>query len=286
MSARQSKYIWIFLHLPKTGGTTFLTHLEKNFKYDEEFIHVGAWGDKYRKNNNKIPFEKRTLNERSKAIVIGGHAAYYGIHKLVPNKIPRYIIFLRDPGSWMVSTFNYQLALTPDMKKSFKEFSDWYYNYNTRYIQEFLRSKYIRGLEKSGSLYTIKRRFKKFSRIFKVYFIYDYLLIKGNRFQYLRAKRLLNKCFFIGILDHLDDDLAILFDLMGIDSNFVSVNITSKNKNQKIKKSSFTSELNIDTRVKLNQQIQQDCETNSNYDLKLYLYGKQLNNEFKKQAVQ
>lgn len=280
METENSKYIWIFLHLPKTGGTTFLSHLEKNLKYDEEFVHIGNWGDEYRNKNNKTPFEQRSLEEREKAIVLGGHSTYYGIHELVPNKIPRYFIFLREPGSWMVSSYNYQLALTPDLKKSFEEFCDWYFNYNTRFAQIFLRSKRIRKLDYDGKLYIFRERFKRYSKRIGFFFIYQYLYEKGNIFQYYRMKKLLNKCYYVGIVEKLNEDIKFLCNEIGISNDFSSVNVTNSNSKNKIEKSLFTLELQLNNKIKLDDQIKKKCELGSNYDFKLYEYGKKINKDF------
>lgn len=100
--------VFIFLHLPKTGGTTFNAHLFKNLIWEEEFLHIGPWGEKYRRAHNKLPLHKRSLYERNRIKVISGHGVWYGIHELFPHKEPKYFTFIRDPAERMVSLYNHK----------------------------------------------------------------------------------------------------------------------------------------------------------------------------------
>ena len=41
--------LWIFLHVPKCGGTTLKAHLERHFAMDEQLVEFSNWGRRYRK---------------------------------------------------------------------------------------------------------------------------------------------------------------------------------------------------------------------------------------------
>jgi hypothetical protein len=112
-------YIYIFLHIPRTGGTTLKWHIERNFS-DEE--RLSLYTDTLNiLNNKKIcykPSDYRTLvnlhiskipKVRLKNIkIIYGHYSIYGLHNHF-NKKARYITFLRKPEERIVSYYNYLL---------------------------------------------------------------------------------------------------------------------------------------------------------------------------------
>ncbi|KKQ08831.1 MAG: hypothetical protein US19_C0019G0016, partial [Candidatus Daviesbacteria bacterium GW2011_GWB1_36_5] len=79
MTQKQKNILWIFLHVPKTGGTTFSDQIKANFK-PEEVIDTSQtrYGISKQADRSKLKNVKALL----------GHATYYGIHKFFPGKIP------------------------------------------------------------------------------------------------------------------------------------------------------------------------------------------------------
>lgn len=118
-------YLYIFAHLPKTGGQTLRHHFTKHLKRHEEFIHLGPWGYKDEQNLGMIPFEKRSNTLRQKAKVILGHDVTANTQHLVPSKKARHIIFLRDPAERIVSCYNFQMEF-PVYKCQQPSFPTWY----------------------------------------------------------------------------------------------------------------------------------------------------------------
>lgn len=106
VSTQPNNAVWVFIHLPKTGGTTVNGHFRQHLRWDETFIHLAEWGNRYRKATNRKPLEERPLEERSRIEVLSGHHAYYGIHRWVPNKVGRYFTIVRDPAQRCVSRYN------------------------------------------------------------------------------------------------------------------------------------------------------------------------------------
>jgi len=88
----------IFLHIPRTGGTTFRDILER-FYYPENVIEIKKFveSEKMIKNISK--------EELSKIQLIKGHLNF-GIHEWIDGDC-KYITFLRDPIKRIVSTFKY-----------------------------------------------------------------------------------------------------------------------------------------------------------------------------------
>lgn len=92
----------IFLHIPKTGGSTLNKILEQQYARSASLILHQPKIDSF-----------RTLSdaERSKYRLIQGHM-YFGLHRVIPNP-SSYITFLRRPIERVVS-FYYYARSTPD----------------------------------------------------------------------------------------------------------------------------------------------------------------------------
>ena len=88
----------IFLHIPRTGGTTFRDILER-FYHSENVIEIKKFIE------SEETISTYTKDEQSKIKLIKGHLNF-GIHELI-NGDCKYITFLRDPIKRIVSTFKY-----------------------------------------------------------------------------------------------------------------------------------------------------------------------------------
>lgn len=54
---KESRPLFIFLPVPKTGETTINVHFSEQMKLDEEYVHIGNWGSDFLK-KHKQNFEK------------------------------------------------------------------------------------------------------------------------------------------------------------------------------------------------------------------------------------
>jgi hypothetical protein len=90
----------IFLHIPKTGGTTFHRILERNYKPNQTVTFNGS---------NRLAevgrFTKLPESERGRYRLIKGHVSF-GLHRFVPGK-STYVTFLRHPVARVISFFYY-----------------------------------------------------------------------------------------------------------------------------------------------------------------------------------
>jgi len=82
--------VWVFLHLQKSGGTTIFVHAARNLTFDDQFISMSPWGNKYRQKHSLFPFESRSINARKRARVIAGHRTYYGLKHFTPSSDVRF----------------------------------------------------------------------------------------------------------------------------------------------------------------------------------------------------
>lgn len=118
-----SRPLWIFLHVPKCGGTTLKAHLERHFTMDEQLVEFSDWGRRYRRNHGRPEFADRSPQERACAEILAGHQLDYGVHRLVPGvRTPRYFTVVRDPAERCVSLYNFRWSrgYAPD------DFEAWY----------------------------------------------------------------------------------------------------------------------------------------------------------------
>jgi len=88
----------IFLHIPRTGGTTFRDILER-FYHPKNVIEIKKFIE-----SEKI-IKTLTKEEQSKIKLIKGHLNF-GIHEWIDGEC-KYITFLRDPIKRIISTFKY-----------------------------------------------------------------------------------------------------------------------------------------------------------------------------------
>jgi hypothetical protein len=94
----------IFVHIPKTAGTTFARILRENyFLWDKRRVY---WQD-YQETK---PITEMTMEERRRLDVIHGHFSF-GMHELLDSPFS-YVAFLRDPVKRMLSYYNY-ILVTP-----------------------------------------------------------------------------------------------------------------------------------------------------------------------------
>ncbi len=223
----KNKILWIFLHLPKTGGTTFSHHLINNLKKEEVLLtsklRYGLISDDIKKDRVRV---------------ILGHATYYGIHKLFPNKNPRYIVFLRDPAERFASSYNFEMRTKEGGNTSFQE---WYGSQIKNEMVYFLDMKY-RG--KEGAKANLPRpTLNLFAKLFqnkrvyllfqKIYRYYTYIFQSSDKTQKRKlenAKKLLDICWHVGFIEGLDKSLRLLFREIGVPVKWKNENITTRKK--------------------------------------------------------
>lgn len=110
--------LFIFVHIPKTAGSTFKYTLARQFP-DQGMPKIGP---DYQASINHI----RTLSaeEKTRVSCISGHVPY-GIHRYFERRKPRYVSFVRDPVNRTLSEYFFLMkrpqllpliGLTPDAK--------------------------------------------------------------------------------------------------------------------------------------------------------------------------
>jgi hypothetical protein len=98
MSAQRTKLI--FLHIPKTAGTTLYTVIERQFHADEIYR---IDGDHNREDIER--FSAMAPDERERVACVIGHCAY-GMHRNFAGQA-QYLTMLRDPVDRIISHYYY-----------------------------------------------------------------------------------------------------------------------------------------------------------------------------------
>jgi hypothetical protein len=187
-----SRPLWIFLHIPKCGGTTFKAHVERHLAIEESFFEFSNWGRQYRAERGLPGFAERPDAERARAEVLAGHRLGYGIHRLVPgDREPRYFSVLRDPAERCVSLYNFRWS-RGHAPADFREWYDGWYranqsDYQTRFLAERL---------------------------------YGSDLPERPEQRFAMARQLLEMCWFVTTTEHWNEGLDHLFAAMGLPTDW------------------------------------------------------------------
>ena len=246
------KVLWIFLHPPRTGGNTIIETLLKKFPREEIFMSSLA-----RYNLDPVKFDPKRVR------FMLGHATYYGIHKMVPGREPRYFIILRDPAERMISHYNAKMQ----KEKKKIPFDEWYKN------QIKNEAVHVLDLKFKGSPSTRIHTPKIFMPIVKRLNYKSFYLIQSFIFNLLslnktnkkadtkkleNAKKLLDLCWFIGITEKSNEDFKFLLKSMGI-------------KNPKWIDDGVSKKI-----VKADEKLRQKIYEENPLDLELYNYALKL----------
>lgn len=235
------RFVYVFMHVPRTGGTTINGHLRRHLVFDQEVVHLGGIGDGYRRDHHLPPFETRSDAERAQARVLAGHRVRFGDHRLVPGRTPRYITILRDPADRIVSVYNYRMAVG-DVE--YQPFEDWYPDFPNNHMLKWLK----RSLDVST---------------------FDAVL------QTLRS------FWFVGATEFLDQDLPHVFRTIGVTDTWRDLRVTPEEGEgtskahethpfgQNVEKRG----LKIDRRVTVTPELRERIHTDNRRDVRLHRFA-------------
>lgn len=219
-------FLYIFVHVPKTAGSTFGDTIRKNFKREEVF-EAGhrELGLKSNEKDYKIiltAFEKKlsslTTRQKVKIKIIQSHIAPYGVHSFF-NKECRYVTFLRDPFGRVISIYNY-LATIYEKEKPWKKSMKLYGRHllidgKTPSFENWYKHKFNKTDWATINL-SIKEYFQALG------------FLPNGRVTKKGIEEMLAKFYFVGFTENFEEDSLFLYYLLGINKFVVRKNVSKK----------------------------------------------------------
>jgi hypothetical protein len=115
---------YIFIHVPKTGGTTLRKHFGSQMD-SYEFIHLAKKGNIDSIEKGLKPYVERDINSRKRAKVILGHFVNIDTKSLIDSNKSKQIVIFRDPKSWLISKYNQRMNHRKNFNMDIISFKDW-----------------------------------------------------------------------------------------------------------------------------------------------------------------
>lgn len=169
-----SSPLYVFLHLPKTGGTTITGHLSQHLSA-HELLFQGDGADRERQEKGIAPPEEWPEERLAPIRVITGHGTDVTSQSLLPSRPVRHVTIVRDPAPLMISRFNFDVSRSGEALR----FEDWYpeqrRNPTLRRLGNLLGEQDLDGVASA-----------------------------------------LEDFWFVGVTEHLNDDLPHLFSAIGV----------------------------------------------------------------------
>jgi hypothetical protein len=229
MNTKDDDFIYIFLHIPRTGGTTLRWHIEHNFKEDERLsLYTDSLnildGDrsKFSRKEYKAMVEKYIksipLAKRNNIKIIYGHYAVCGIHKYF-NKPCRYLTYFREPKTRILSLYKY---LSQEYNKE-----NTLGKSKNRYKESLFLNRKVPPYEEWFKNIQLKDNYiSMLSRTDKMLYKLGYLdTINVNLKEILKALRIF---YFIGLTENYNRDSLYIYNLLNINKFYKSKNKTQE----------------------------------------------------------
>lgn len=264
---RSKKPLYIFIHIPKNGGSS----LNKNIKDQLKPEEYAACPE----------IDRLSDEQKRKVKYIYGHRIYYGVHNKFNQREPKYIVFLRNPAERRVSQYNHDIArMDSSNAPSFKK----WHKIQMEDEQTFLLNKKFKGkkgrkapnfLNNVISILKIGKSKRLKILGFRLLKIYDFFR-RGKRdkeSEFENAKRLIEKCWLVSTTDSLNYDIPKILGKMGLNKNW-----------KKYRSSKSEGEIDEKHKKEVRKYFELDEETHRKinrknpYDLKLYNYIKKFYN--------
>lgn len=263
--------IYLFPHIPKTGGAALLQNAERSLPRGK-FLRVNCkWRQFYHHpRTEKLCFYEKeedfnnllvslSTKEKSQIQFVSGHDLFYGVHEHFPQPA-KYFLFVREPIARTISLYNYQRFQHHFLKKMRQ--MDESHRRLALYSQIWFLidgkvPSFEEWLEKSYNgnypfYFTMARFLQNFG--------YLDVTIKEDSWD-----RLFEKFCFVGLTKTMNEDELFLYHEMGINRFWANRNISYP----------------YISYAKLDKRVQEIVREKNPYDFELYERAKKINQEFK-----
>ncbi len=196
--------VFLFVHVPKTGGSSLVDAFERHLELGRDFIHLGSLGRDRDHQLGLPPFHERSPEERGRARVVVGHEVNVTTHRLIPGKEPRYVAILRQPAARLVSAYNFEMfEFYQKAGKAPLEFDQWYRKQERDVMIKFLAKRVLAS--------PLRRREAQLLRYAQ------YATSRGSTRRLLhRVNRALEGFWFVGTTESLDQAAPLILTRIGV----------------------------------------------------------------------
>ena len=237
---RDKEHLYVILHMPKCGGSTFRKSMEHGLSRDEfisvypreETFNLKTWQrhmfgdlDKFR-----AYLKSLTKEEKDKIRILHGHSAFYGIHEYFDRPV-RYVFFVREPVARTKSLYNFEVTKWNNLRKD-----DGHLPKTFQMMLDYQKENFIQGNKVPSfwqwfdKMYAINKNEHLFYTNM-AFFLKSRGYLSG-RIDKKSVDKALKKFYFIGSMDSYDEDSLFLYSKLGIRRVYgaqnVSVNHFSK----------------------------------------------------------
>ena len=254
-------FLYIYIHIPKSAGSTLRYHISNNYNHDEVlWVYADVYFFDLSKSEQNILgphtdidsiLTSMNTEDKEKIKVILGHGAYFGIHKYF-NKQFRYFTFFRNVEERQLSHYNFLVTQFKQGKDNGEEllndkgeilnYDKWidkmpYFN---NYITNLIYTKYWR--EEKNKISTEELLLKVKTEISKYWFIgklddknIDYIYYKLGISRFYKNQNISKKYLMMNnelretIISKNDIDIALTDFAYQLNENFVKKNFLEFN---------------------------------------------------------
>ena len=244
-----SREVFVFFHVPKTGGISINHLLNEKLTRGVDFIDLGLAGQENDAEHRRLPIEKRTRQERAKVRVITGHEVTVRTEQLFPDRVARRIAFLRKPASRIVSAFNYETsdAFIHNRWDKTVSFEKWYRHQERDVITKFLAKRVLQN--RFGVAFAQGQRLVR------------YALHQGSGgWVFEQVQKALSQFWFVGCTESLSSDMPKIAARIGIEGGVDKRNATGRN---------------FSRRLDLTPELEARLAEDNRFDTQLYDYWKE-----------
>ncbi len=219
--------LYIYLHIPKTAGSTIRKHIEKNLPKSEAlFLNFEEIRLSRYIKNKKAVYQKATENylkkfstkELAEVKVVYGETVPYGVHRYF-NRKAKYVVFIRDPLKRTISLYNF-FRTRYELEDSVGKKRDHYYlqllvDEKVPTFDVWLKEKYGNTDLAVESMYGFFERFG--------------YLDNGGKIKslQLQAENIFDKFDYVGLTEK-PENIYYFYSLLGINRFFSNQNISKK----------------------------------------------------------